>query len=185
MQLDSLFNLAPLLFLAASAIGGIFRVVRARGPSARRTNVFLLLPFLCFFGYLALFPWLSGKPNWFHIFGSLRSPWIWPFWLGYFLLLAALFTWTWWFDGDLRLIESGWLGHKRIPTRASVRVFTLAVFVIFPLVFAACHALGVYESMLGEFGQSANKPAPGNAGWVSGFQIDHHRPGVPEPGRSA
>jgi hypothetical protein len=29
-----------------------------------------------------------------------------------------------------------------------------------------------------------NQPAAGNAGWALWFQVDHHRPGVPEPVRS-
>jgi hypothetical protein len=29
------------------------------------------------------------------------------------------------------------------------------------------------------------QPAAGNAGWASGFQLEPHRPGVPEPVRSA
>jgi hypothetical protein len=32
---------------------------------------------------------------------------------------------------------------------------------------------------------TANKPAPGKAGIAPRLAIEHHRPGLPEPGRSA
>ena len=33
--------------------------------------------------------------------------------------------------------------------------------------------------------EASNKPAAGNAGIASQLTIEHHRPGVPEPERSA
>jgi len=86
-------------------------------------------------------------------------------------------------DGDFALCRYGWLQQSR--GRLTVRLGYSDMMASIT-VSRARRAGEAFASRPEIAGRSwPIQPAAGNAGWASGLQLEHHRPGVPEPVRWA